>query len=412
MKRVATLLIILISLNLLSAIEFDIQEEYDQGETLITKLSGNFLKPILESDIYFYRAHIRVPIIPKLVQINEDYYISAILPENNANYSIEIKNAKYMQGSKTVEEDIKRNFTISEKKARFNVDPGIISTDGDFSLKVQNLISSLITIKIDVDSVSSEDAITLKSGEIENIDFSVSNIINSQLKEITLSSDSFSYQIPLYLFPNASHQESSKEVKLEFEPSFTFVNASTGIERTRIIYLKNIGDNEVKNINLSISSSLEEILTLSVYEIDSLKKNESVKIELYLKSVEEPGDYSGKIYAKTGGKSFYSELYINFIKAFIPADGDEDIPITTQTCSEIQGKICPEGTSCEGYKEYTSDGLCCLGTCKEPSSGLSMKILGWTLVIIIIILGAWFFLTKYRGAGNKPVNLLNFSRKR
>ena len=88
---------VLLSISLVSSIQIDIDSELNQGETLVVKFSGEFYKPILENNVYFYRdTYIAVPIEFELLKIEGDYYISASsLGKIPGNYSLVIKNSEY-----------------------------------------------------------------------------------------------------------------------------------------------------------------------------------------------------------------------------------------------------------------------------------------------------------------------------
>lgn len=59
---------------------------------------------------------------------------------------------------------------------------------------------------------------------------------------------------------------------------------------------------------------------------------------------------------------------------------------TTQTCEEMQGKVCGKGEACDGESAYAKDNVCCFGTCNEIESDDGWKLLGWAMLILIIII--------------------------
>ena len=80
-KGIFLILLILVLQNVL-AIEFQIKEQYNKGETSIVKVTGIIDSQILPENIYFYRAHVRVPVLYDVTKIGNDFYIYAILPES------------------------------------------------------------------------------------------------------------------------------------------------------------------------------------------------------------------------------------------------------------------------------------------------------------------------------------------
>ena len=135
MKKVVILFaLILFLFPIISAVGFDMKTNFSQGETFLAKISGDFTKPLLEQDISFYRRHMQTSIIPRIVEIDKEFYIYASLSEKTPdNYSIHIA------------EDSK-NFTITDATADFSINPGFIITNKDFFIEVKNLKNNKITI--------------------------------------------------------------------------------------------------------------------------------------------------------------------------------------------------------------------------------------------------------------------------
>jgi len=219
MKAIPLILTFLFLFPTISAIEFNMKQEFRQGEMLFANISGNFVKPVLEENIKFYRGHVRVPIEPHVTKLEDIYYIYAILPENNANYSIVIEDANYMQGIKLIKDDISKNFTISNKTISFSIDKGFVVTDDNFYLQVKNLLDSGISIKIKSETVygstknfysdlfgemenGEEYSLALKSGEIKKIELELAKIESGTLKKVILSSDDYDYEIFINIFEN------------------------------------------------------------------------------------------------------------------------------------------------------------------------------------------------------------------
>ncbi len=388
---------------IISAIEFDIKSEFKQGETLIAKVSGNFVEPILKNNIFFYRGHVRAPIEYDVTKIDNEFYIYALLPATQNNYSILIENAQYMEGKEVIDEDIVRNFSITDEVADFSANPGFIIAKDDFFIEVQNLQDKKISIKSNID----EDVVDLISGEIKKIYFDFDSI-EEQTKTIELSSDSLVYEIPLYVFSNKTKD---RERDFKFEPSIFDVSMSTNSETTRVVYIKNIGKETLEYITLSISDSLKPYVSFSAEEIKELKEDSDIKIEIYLSSDSEERLIEGQITAKESNGTntiyAYSALSLNFLKDYVPLDGE--VSSTSATCLELEGNICETDNECSGDIKYAKDGICCLGECKRVEEGSIGKLIGWLIVLVIIGFLYWFFKNKYRGT-KKDINLLKIAK--
>lgn len=181
-----TLILILIVSPLISAVEFDMKANFSQGEMFIAKISGDFSKPITVQDISFYRRHMQTSIIPKIIKMNEEFYIYASLLEKVPdNYSINIAGDS-------------KNFTITDDIADFSIDTGFVVTDKDFFIEVKNLQNSKITISKKF--MDEEESITLSAEETKKINFPVDKISQATLEIIELSTANLIYQIPAYIF--------------------------------------------------------------------------------------------------------------------------------------------------------------------------------------------------------------------
>jgi len=430
-KEMCLFILILLILPELSAIEFDMNPKFQQGETLLAKVSGNFLEPVLEENIFFYRGHTRVPMEYGINKINDEYYIYALLDKTPGNYSVAIKDIPYMKGSQTTEEDIIKNFSILNTIADFSVNPGIIVSNGNFFIEVQNLQENKITIQIKIkDSFSAtpkessneseedgglfgffgngnvvldyEDSFTLISGETKEIFFEAKDITESEFKIIELSTNNLQYELPVYIYAEGKGAERQKGIK--FDPSELNVTFPTNSNSTRYIYLINTGDENLENISISMSDSLKPYVNLSITNIEELEKNSSKKIEVYFLSEEET-QLQGSIKAQVEGEYFiaYTAIFLNFIKDYIP-------PEITKTCEELEGVICNQNQECIGESVKAKDAVCCLGSCKEKEKDNLGIIIGIGIILLVIGILIWFFLKKYRKI-KKPVNLLKIAKR-
>lgn len=416
MKKLLIIFIfILIILPIMSAVEFDMKSEFSQGETLIAKISGNFKTPILQENIFFYRGHVRISMDYDVAKIDDDFYIYALLSDKSqGNYSLNIKDVQYMKGSQIIDDEIQKNFTITNKTADFSVKPGFIITQNNFYLEVQNLKDSGITININTETVSSgasksffsslfgsvndtaKYTLSLKSGEIEKINFEIANINESVLKKIYLKTDNSEYGIPIYAVANKTNNVPIGKGNFKFDPTYFYINMSTNSETNRIIYLINKGERDLKNISLEISEDLSPYIFLSEDKIDEIKENSSAKIELYIISPNQSIELKGNIKAKEvqDSQNFYesAEITLNFVNDFIPAN-NKTISTISKTCLELNGVVCGEKTeTCNATSVYAKDAYCCLGDCNTIEEGSSGKMIGWILALALLGFLIWFYM--------------------
>jgi hypothetical protein len=144
------LLILIVNLQIASSAIIEMKSNFSRGETLTGKVSGNFFIPVQETNIFLYRkdGRIRVPMDFQVEKIGEDYYFYCqLLGKDPNNYSIIIKNVKYLKLLGEIsEEDLREDFVIDESIADFSVEPGAVKTNGTFSLKFKNLQDKKISI--------------------------------------------------------------------------------------------------------------------------------------------------------------------------------------------------------------------------------------------------------------------------
>lgn len=436
--KIIIILLLLLILPLASAVEFDMKSNFSQGETLMAKLSGNFLKQPFKEDVKFYRGHVEVPIEANIAKINDEFYIYAILPENEANYSIVIENVKYYKGSLISEENLVKNFSITGEVADFSVNPGFVISKDDFFVKVQNLQDYKLDIQIKtkllgdstvneskgffaslfgdnsvVTNEGGESSVTLKSGEIEKINFKLESIESPVLKIIILSSGNTKYEIPVSIFLNESKQK-VKDRDFEFEPSELNFSMTTNSNFTKIIYLSNKGGDDLKNISLEVSDSLKPYVSILPDNLDDLKKDQQAKIELKFEADNEEKIIQGSIKAKesSGNEDIYAYVAVNisFVEEFI-SSGQEVITKSTKTCQEMEGVICIEKQECNGEIKDAKDDKCCIGTCEVKVQSSTGKIIGWLIIIGIVCFLIWFFKFKYRGA-KRDINLFKIRKRK
>ncbi|MBU2616719.1 MAG: hypothetical protein KKB79_01925 [Nanoarchaeota archaeon] len=398
-----SLFLILISITpTLLAIETQFTKEsniFDQGETLIAKISGNFVDRITTENTLFYQDHIRIPITYDVKKLNDDFYIYALLIDKpSGNYSIRINDVDYMDGLKTTDAEIRMNFTITSETADFYVTPGVVESNDDFSLELRSLGGA--TTKIDIDSQDAfthNSSVELTSGGTKNVNFFI-NDSEKILREIILSSEGTTYNVPV-LAGNPNTPPSNKELSFKFEPNNIEVSLATNSEATRIIYLVNNNDEDIEDVFLSLSSSLKDYATITPNKIENLKAGETEKVEILFESSEISANISGDIIASSNTSTTYLSISLSFIPDYVPSEDEEDTESILTTCSQLGGSICGDEERCSEETLPTKDGLCCpaSGSCEEIKKSNTGKWIGWGIILLVIVFLAYFF-KKYKKA--------------
>ena len=370
--------------------------EFSQGENFLAVVSGNFIDRITNENVFFYSGHERIPLIYEVLKINEDYYISAMLSDKQqGNYSLVIKNIRYKKGLQETDEDIIKNFTITNDTADFYVNPGVLTSSEDFSIEIQNIQDKKLTITIRTpeELSASENSVELTSGQAKSVNFRINknNIkSSSSIEKIEFSSENTFYSLPVFM----TGLEVSEEVQktgFRFEPETFKVSLATNSDTKRIIYLLN-NEDEIKDINLSISPSLLPYVNFSPSFLETLKNNSAEKIEVLINSSDDEKNITGWLTASKGNLSSSTVIFLSFVKGLSPEIDEGSI---ISTCEQLDGVICAEGERCTEQTIETRDGLCCRATCEKVTKSSAGKYLGWAIIIILLLILFWFF-AKYK----------------
>ena len=432
MKEFLIIFSLLLIFPLISAVEFSFNEGFKQGETILAKVSGNFLTSLNKDNIFFYRGNVsdsnfRISLDYGVTEINDEFYIYASTTgQFPGNYSIFIKNIQYMKGNQVSDEDIMKSFVINNETADFSVNPGFVVDSGGFYLEVQNLQDEKIEITVSTDTgaegrsifisslnPSTQSSFSVKSGGIKKIKFTLGDG-EPTFQKITLSSGGLSYEIPVYIFSSSETTSSNKH--LGFEPSELISTFETKELITKTVYIYNYGDFEITNISLSLSDSLSSLVGLSPMFIENLSNNSHFPIQISF-SYDSERKIEGELVADS--ENFSTSLFISLdfsnnsteINQTENPTNNSDKIDTTKTCEELNGFVCDtEKEECSTTIVYAKDGVCCLGTCKaKGESNSSGRIIAAVLIFLVIVLIVWFYFKKYKKA-KKPVDLVQIGK--
>ena len=246
------LVILIFLLPIFSAVEINMNSNFSKGETFLAKVSGNFLEPLYKEDIFFYRqGHIKVPMEYNILQIDNDYYIYALLTNKLADdYTFSIEGATYMQGDRVSQDKITKNFVILNKTADFSVNPGFILTATDFVIKIQNLQNKNISVRIFLNSTNlfvenlHSNILNLKPDEIVEVKFGLGN--ETLFKPIIFSTENQSYSLPVYAFVPIYEKKNFQEIQQteQIEKNIEIINKSS-VNKTK------------ENVNISKQNKAE-----------------------------------------------------------------------------------------------------------------------------------------------------------
>ena len=445
MKKILfVLFFVLVIFPVVSSVEINLKENYYKGETFMAKTSGNFLQPLTKQNVFLYEKHIRIPISPSVAKINDNYYIYFQLTgKSEGNYSLVLKDVSYFKSGEISNEDVRKNFTISGTLAQFKLEPGFVVTDDNFSIEIENLQDEKINVEVKVgnsdDNLSdlvSKDFVSVSAGRRKKIYFDY-DFFDSIFNKVHLSSDNFSYVVPVFLPSKIEESEKPEVVEpvkpiepkpihrgIRIELSNPNVTLIVNTSQPRILHISNLGVGD-ENINLSVSEDLEPYVNLSSYEIE-VPENSSLRVDLDFVSGNEAGVVGGKIIAVS--RNFSDEIFVNLKFIEFPSqlfdppnppyhdeddsdyveedefvDGNE--PAGFKTCEEMGGFHCEDNQVCNVNETDSFTGDCCIGICEDVEENSLKKVIGFTIIFAVGIFLAWFFLVKYRRTKRRKSDL-------
>lgn len=382
---------ILFFVNTVLAFSSDIEEYYQPKETILIKFSGETQNPIAFSDIVFTRGHVQIPIEYNIERLGGNYYLWAITPENPNNYTLIIKNIKTYENGVLTEIEYKKNFTVSGNVSEYNLKPGFITTKEDFEVIINYFGESSKQIPT---NFPFSDYIYLTQGQ-NKITYSLEDIKGTQLIPIQIGK----YTFIIYSIKEGEPETPFVSSNIHFEPSLiTLIQEKDKGIKKYSISLSNLGDTEIKNIELSYNDSL---LSLSADKIKSLKSGESYSINLSLKE-RIAYDIQSTILASSTNNTALLNVFVKYIVPSIPISNNNASQVNNSLnyyCAQLDGYVCAPSTTCEGESLLAKDGACCLGLCKEkPSIGNSW--IGYLILGVVILIAAFIF-SRYR-KNSKP----------
>ena len=231
------LILSLIILPFISAVEIKlIKDSYQPLETLQAEISGNFINSLTIENLGLYKEGTPriMPSISGITQQGDTYYFYAILPNQEANFSIRIEDAKYTEAGVEKTTSIIKNFTIIKSNTSvLQINPGFVSTTNDFSIKIKSLYQKQdITASFEEQTQS----FSLNEDSEKTLVFFVKNITGKQ--ELTINN----YKIPVFII---SKIQNISEIYI---PDNSNVPNNQSNNETKISII-NLTTEEIKSLN-------------------------------------------------------------------------------------------------------------------------------------------------------------------
>lgn len=407
------LVVLFLSFSFVSALEFEVKQEFAKGETLFAKVSGNFVDTISSQNVYLYQDHVRIAFVGFVKKINDEYYIYGQgVTKQEGNYSLRIQNVRYILSGETKSDEIIIPFKVSNKTAEFLVDPLVVASEGKFTVKIKNNVDKKIEVKSTFGKATS--TTLLSYDETKEIEFGLTEQKEASVSKITLKSNDTEYTLlafkitPPEISPGIIAQEGGASIKTEKIERIVYIEEGT---KGGIFEITNPWKNELKNVEILVSESLKDYIIIKNQTVN-LAPESDASILFEVKPGTTEINLSGKIIVKTSSAETLLPVSLTILESYI-GGGEEKY----NDCNDFfAGEICESDEICLGeVRDENETPVCCLGECQAEASKesinseLANKIVGWVLGLSLVLIIGWFILKKYKGAV-RPIDLLKIGK--
>lgn len=380
MNKWCLVILLFISLSFTQAFSTDLRDQYSPKETMIIQILGA-IEPIRYDQIEFKRTNVNVPLEYGVGKVGDRYYLWAIAPENENNYTLIISG----NGN-----DYKKDFVVSGNLTDYYIKPGFISSNKNFDIRVYLNDDAGKSINVDYPDTGS---VYLSSGE--NILYFPSPK-QTEFRIVNIGK----YSVPAYLVGNASvsvitnysHVNTTEYIVLLPENiQSTILYGSK--ENIINFFIFNRGNSSVNGIYLDYNRKVFEI---SPDEKITIAANSSISYNISIRSeLNSSSNYTIRAVYPNGSKT----LNVNLEFTSKP----EEVK-TSLKCYELSGTICSADQICSSQTTPSSDGLCCIGFCKQSSSSAnSSSWIGYLIAVFVIIVGIYIWIKYSRVKADKNV---------
>ncbi|MEK6872160.1 MAG: hypothetical protein AABX16_04625 [Nanoarchaeota archaeon] len=376
-KELALLFFLFIIPTIISAVEIKLSQNYFQpSETLQAQITGNFVSLSVDNiNIYAQDKVHSEPIIKDLIKYSNVYYVYAIMPKIEGNYTFTIENTLYTEKGEWINDPIKIDVPIYyQNDSALTINPGfIIANNNSISFTVKSVTSS-----------QTINATFLATGESLNkfLPENVQETMTFTLPPLPPGQSTIlvnHYQIPVFLIKKTTL---SQELQLEFIP-FEIKDTLTKNYFLQVA-LKNTGTKNATDITL-FTTMPAKITPDSI----SLLQPNTIKIinisfsfyETKNKTVE------GVVQATTLNQTFDLPIFFTQSAKNNLTQNNSQNPLTSIfSCSQLGTRCTEANTQCTGDTVESLEGPCCIGDCVPIETSNTKNIVGIILIILLILI--------------------------
>ena len=326
-------------------------EDILEGEPIIGTISYNetYKEEILKGDVKFYKGR-RETFFEFDIKFYGGVHYFYIFANRPGEFRMEI-DTQFYENEILKFETIIKNFTVNESgNETLEIRPALLDITSGENITLRNVGNNSLNVSFNEEDIS--------ISPLESYDIYLEG---TELFEVLEIKTYKTFNVPIFriitivppLIPGSIDLRASKE-------SLKFIT-TIGIEKKSFIELFNFAEKNLTDMQFISSSSMikpEKIKELGAKETSNITINLSPK---------EEGTFEEflKITYLIGEERYNISIPIEI---FILPSGTNvtDLEESEETCSELNGKNCELGESCDGRPKFTKGGdYCCIGTCTE-----------------------------------------------
>jgi hypothetical protein len=370
---------------------------YDPREILLAQITKNFIDTLKLENIEIYKEGIPrpQPVVAGLTKHENVYYYYAILPNQEGNFSVLIQNTKYTSLGKETNDPITQDFKVQRSgNSGLKIDPGffnVLADQTEISMKVMS-INGNQNLQATLEATGESKDLSLIEDVEKTLKFSVLNATSGKT-----SLKIGDYTLPVFILEKKNSTYIENQSFNETDTSNLVVNPSkisgkviSGQDYLFKILLENKGN---KTLNVNFSNDLNATIKPKIIDLTPGKQ---VPVNITIPIGEKQKEkVNGVITAWV--EDFSIEIPVEFEITQNKTDVQINGSATQSSNCYNLGTICDYDQECKGEMTSSLQGPCCIGKCEAKSKPVFNIYIGILILIVLVAIGAYFFLKSKKG---------------